>query len=178
MYSLYYIIAFPEDLFRYASKGVRSYAMSSKQSAYFSIDGGNTMLAQFNNVNNGGDAGDWSTNSPNQAQNAYGSMGTYADLNVEKVILDVLGYSLIDIPDLSKTPTKSPSKVPTKNPNTPPPPFKITATYSAALLAHLQTTQIQAAITAAIEAYQNIILSTGTASIAFDLSSSVGNKFL
>ena len=99
-------------------------------------------------------------------------------INVEKVILDVLGYSLIDIPDLSKTPTKSPSKVPTKNPNTPPPPFKITATYSAALLAHLQTTQIQAAITAAIEAYQNIILSTGTASIAFDLSSSVGNKFL
>ena len=153
--------------------------MSSTKSAYFSIDGGNTMLAQFNNVKNGADLGDWAKgSSTTQVNDAYGTPGKYSDLGPEKVALDVLGYNFIDIPALSKTPTKTPSKAPTKNPNTPPPPFKITTTYSAALLAHLQTTQIQDVIAAAIEAYQSIILSAGTASIGFDLSTGVGNMYL
>ena len=45
----------------------------------------------------------------------------------------------------------------------------ITAQYSAALLASPQRVQIQAAITAAITAYQSILSSVGTATIMFNV---------
>ena len=64
----------PEDLFRYSSAGVRSYAFSNVNKAYFSIDAGTNFLAEFNNINNGADAGDWATGSPVQAQNAFGTL--------------------------------------------------------------------------------------------------------
>ena len=47
----------PLSLFRYTSDG--SLATTGNESAYFSIDGGNTNLDAFNNASNGGDAGDW-----------------------------------------------------------------------------------------------------------------------
>ena len=53
------------DLFRYAAKGVRSYSLGSN-AAYFSIDGGVTSLANFNNQRNGADACDWAFGSPTQ----------------------------------------------------------------------------------------------------------------
>ena len=151
--------------------------MSSTKVAYFSIDGGSNMLAQFNNVNNGGDAGDWSKNSPNQAQNAYGSVGTYADLNVEKVALDVIGYNFNDSPAPLPVPSIAPSsQTPTNTYITAPSYFVITPTYSTSLLAHPRAVKIQAAITAAIAAYQSIMLSVGTATIAFDImSTGLGN---
>ena len=121
----------PEDLFRYASKGVRSYEISSKNKAYFSIDGGSTFLAEFNNLPNGGDKGDWALGSPAQAQNAYAVSGVYAGLTVEKTVLDVIGYNLVkSSPSISpskepssqlipttKFPLKVPTKFPTNEPN-------------------------------------------------------------
>ena len=171
-------IAFPEDLFRYASKGVRSYSLSSTTSAYFSIDGGNTLLAQFNNIRNGADAGDWAKDSPTQVNNAFGVKGAYADLNVEKVALDVIGYNFINTPTVLPMPSVAPSisKTPIKTFSTVLPSFSITASYSASLLAHPQATQIQAVITAAITTYQSMILSMGTAKLAFDImSGGLGN---
>jgi hypothetical protein len=55
------------DLFRYSAPGVRSFALNpstsvpctSSPTAYFSVDGGVTNLASYNNCNNGGDYGDW-----------------------------------------------------------------------------------------------------------------------
>ncbi|HTS75480.1 MAG TPA: NF038122 family metalloprotease [Bryobacteraceae bacterium] len=45
------------DLYRYSSQG--TFAWTSSSTAYFSIDGGKTMLAAYNNTPNGGDYGDW-----------------------------------------------------------------------------------------------------------------------
>ena len=48
-----------EDLFRYSSTpGVRSYDTNLNTQAYFSINGGTTDLAQFNQDENG-DLNDW-----------------------------------------------------------------------------------------------------------------------
>jgi len=47
----------PEDLFRFDSSGHRSLTASGDD-AYFSIDGGATLLARFNQTS-GGDYGDW-----------------------------------------------------------------------------------------------------------------------
>ena len=67
----YYIsLVYPSDLFRYASKGVRSYSYSAK-AAYFSIDNGVTNLVDFNNINNGADKGDWAVGSPAQVPSIH-----------------------------------------------------------------------------------------------------------
>lgn len=89
-----------EDLFRFASAGVRSFANNacgSEPAAFFSIDGGTTNLNQFNNCDNGGDYGDWVTHTPTQVQDAFtnnsGSPFLTA-LSTETVALDVVGYDL------------------------------------------------------------------------------------
>jgi hypothetical protein len=52
--------ASPGDLFRYASAGTRSFLTSANGSnAYFSINGGITRMAYYNNSPNGADYGDW-----------------------------------------------------------------------------------------------------------------------
>ena len=93
-----------EDLFRWASPGVRSYNANasttnpcSAPSAFFSIDGGVTNLNQFNNCNNGGDYGDWITHTPSQVQDAITNFSASPFLTVtssEVRALDVTGYSL------------------------------------------------------------------------------------
>jgi len=97
----------PEDLFRYASSGVRSFATnlstsstcgSGTPNAYFSIDGGTTNIANFNNCANNADYGDWATGGPVLVQNAYGTPSTLPLLNAsspEVVALDAIGYDAV-----------------------------------------------------------------------------------
>lgn len=94
--------AMPEDLFRYSASGVRSFATNSCSgtvpTAYLSLNGGVTNLSGFNNCNNGGDYGDFSTNSPAFVQDAYGTPGSSAFLttsSVEALTLDAIGYNLV-----------------------------------------------------------------------------------
>jgi hypothetical protein len=82
----------PEDLFRYNSAGARSFTTASTAIAYFSLDG-KTHLDQFNNTGSG-DYGDWANSSTVQVQDANGTAGKEANLNVELTALDVIGYTL------------------------------------------------------------------------------------
>ena len=95
----------PEDLFRYASSGVRSYTTNGSALAYFSLDG-TTHLAQFDNQNDGGDFGDWQSNPlPNgvgpKVQDAFGTPGSSptlaTDAGIPEIIaLDAIGYNLAE----------------------------------------------------------------------------------
>jgi hypothetical protein len=96
----------PEDLFRWASSGVRSFAANTSTTnpctstppSFFSIDGGTTNLNQFNNCNNGGDYGDWITHTPSQVQDAFTNFSGSPSLSVtspEVRALDVIGYTIV-----------------------------------------------------------------------------------
>lgn len=66
----------PMDLFRYSAPHTPSYTNSSTATSYFSIDGGNTNIVNFNqnpgtNGQSGGDFGDWSSE---------GTTGNYVQL--------------------------------------------------------------------------------------------------
>lgn len=84
-----------EDLFRYTSAGTRSYTTAGDD-AYFSIDGGSTMLARFNQ-NPGGDYADWwsvGAQTPS-SQDAFGTPGVISNYHsAELVALDVVGWNL------------------------------------------------------------------------------------
>lgn len=95
----------PADLFRYHSNGTRADKPGSNNvtcsapdasNACFSIDGVN-MLIQFNNVNNGDDAGDWLTNCQSQlvqdAERCAGMAGVDITESAEILLLDVVGYT-------------------------------------------------------------------------------------
>jgi len=98
----------PEDLFRWASAGTRSFARNPSPavpcvapSAFFSIDGGNTNLNAFNNCDNGGDYGDWITHTPAQVQDAFTNFsGTpfLSATSTEVRALDVIGYTIVATP--------------------------------------------------------------------------------
>jgi putative transposon-encoded protein len=95
-----------EDLFRWASPSIRSFAANasttvpcsiSTPSSFFSIDGGTTNLDQFNNCNNGGDYGDWVTHTPSQVQDAFTNGSADPSLLVsspEVRALDVIGFKI------------------------------------------------------------------------------------
>jgi hypothetical protein len=94
-----------EDLFRWASPGVRSFAANtstthpctSTAASFFSIDGGATDLNEFNDCNNGGDYGDWITHTPSQVQDAFTNFSGSPSLSAtssEVRALDVIGYTI------------------------------------------------------------------------------------
>ena len=95
----------PDDLFRYHSNGTRSFTAgsntsctgSSSTNACLSLDGVH-MLQQFNNLNNGEDAGDWVTNCANplvqDAAACAGNGNIEISPGAEILLLDVIGYSL------------------------------------------------------------------------------------
>jgi len=80
------------DVYRYKAPGVVSY--STSDTAYFSIDGGNTNIVTFNKVS-GADYADYATNSTHYVQDAFGTPGTYRDLATpELTSYDVIGYTV------------------------------------------------------------------------------------
>jgi hypothetical protein len=86
-----------EDLFRYSGAGVRSYTTSSAATSFFSINGGTTNLAGFNQQGppGGSDYGDWDS-SALRVQNAFGTPGGSPSLTLgspEVTALDVIGYN-------------------------------------------------------------------------------------
>ena len=85
-----------DDLFRYDQNGARSFSTSATDQAYFSIDGGSTNLARFNQQQ-GGDFGDWYSTGPHtyQVQDAYSSPGQNANLTSELTRLDILGFTTV-----------------------------------------------------------------------------------
>jgi hypothetical protein len=84
----------PEDLFRYSAPGTRSYSTNSGATAYFSVNGGTTNLAGFNQTGppGGSDYGDWDSSSL-RVQNAFGTPGSSPSFGVEQAALDAIGYN-------------------------------------------------------------------------------------
>jgi hypothetical protein len=92
----------PLDLFRYSAPGVRTYSntLNNNPFAYFSIDGGTTVLSYFYQRSVGPDFGDWLSNPipagflP-QVQDAFGTPGVSpVDGINELTALNVVGYSV------------------------------------------------------------------------------------
>ena len=90
------------DLYRYSAPGVRSYSNTQTTSpyAYFSINGGTTVLSYFNQTS-GADYADWLSDpipagyGP-QVQDAFGEPGTNPSLGVnELTAFNVIGYQLV-----------------------------------------------------------------------------------
>ncbi len=81
------------DLFRFSAAGV--YGFSYNAGSYFSVDGGATDLANFNNSPYGGDRGDWqSTPYTNDMADAFTYSGTVGRLSkADLTALDVVGWS-------------------------------------------------------------------------------------
>src|SRR5262249_18822012 len=86
----------PDDLFRYDQNGNRTFDTQLATQAYFSIDGGTTRLARFNQAG-GNDWGDWYSpgGQTPQIQDAIGTRGATANLGVELRRLDILGFTPI-----------------------------------------------------------------------------------
>lgn len=84
----------PDDLYRYDQNGARSFNTVLANQAYFSIDGGTTLLARFNQTE-GGDFGDWFSDGSHsfQVQDSAGTPGETDTMGVELVRLAVLGYT-------------------------------------------------------------------------------------
>ncbi len=91
---------FPEDLFRYDQHGARTLDTNINTQAFFSIDGGTTDLARFNQTA-GGDFSDWFSTGPHtpQVQDAFGTPGAQPNLGVELTGLDVIGYDAAPVPE-------------------------------------------------------------------------------
>ena len=84
----------PEDLFRYASDGTRSFT-TANANAYLSVNG-TADLAQFNNTNNGADYGDWKTGAASpQVQDAFAGSGTGPTLGPNEITaLTLIGFNV------------------------------------------------------------------------------------
>jgi autotransporter passenger strand-loop-strand repeat protein len=80
----------PLDLFRYSSPGERDLTPNS---GYFSVNG-TDMQYPFNDLSNGGDAGDWATTVPNDSFDAFSSMGAVDPVSPTDLrVMDVIGFT-------------------------------------------------------------------------------------
>jgi hypothetical protein len=91
---------FPEDLFRYDQNGHGTLDTNINTEAFFSIDGGKTDLARFNQTAPG-DFSDWFSTGPHtpQVQDAFATPGAQPNLGVELTSLDVIGYDPAPVPE-------------------------------------------------------------------------------
>ncbi|MGH9486759.1 MAG: hypothetical protein ACRD04_04125 [Terriglobales bacterium] len=95
------------DLGRFSSNGTRTFGQSG--TAYFSVNGGLTGVANYNNSPNGDDFGDWSNVcSGVMVQDAEGCPGTApsitTDGGAEIEVLDAVGYNLNTAPTVTPEP--------------------------------------------------------------------------
>ena len=86
----------PEDLFRYAQNGARSWTTDINAVSYFSLDG-TTDLARFNQDDGGekADFEDWYSpgGQTPQVQDAFGTPGAFPVLGVELRMFDAIGFT-------------------------------------------------------------------------------------
>lgn len=82
------------DFFRYSAPGALSYTTDANATAYFSVDGGNTNLVNFNQ-NSGGDYHDFQSQAGTpRVQDAFGTPGSSPVLGpVEYTALQDIGYN-------------------------------------------------------------------------------------
>jgi hypothetical protein len=86
------------DLFRYQASGVRSFTSDPNEAAYFSIDNGTTVLANFNTTD-GGDRQDFNSLPNPSVQDAYSTPDIQLDNGIpELTALDVIGYNAVPEP--------------------------------------------------------------------------------
>jgi hypothetical protein len=87
-----------EDLYRFGHSSTTRNYTTGGDNAWFSIDGGNTDLVQFNQSGGGADYGDWHTSATPRVQDAFGTPGAsetiLTDGGAEVTALNVMGYSL------------------------------------------------------------------------------------
>jgi Ca2+-binding RTX toxin-like protein len=85
----------PFDLFRYTSPGVHLFSgASTAPAAYFSIDSGNTKLADFGQSSDPSDFLNSGVQGPNDSFNEFYSSKTIQSLStVDKELLDALGFN-------------------------------------------------------------------------------------
>jgi Ca2+-binding RTX toxin-like protein len=88
---------FPLDLFHYSSPGTPSFT----RGGYFSIDGGQTALADFNQQATG-DPGDWGGSTTNDSFLAFATPGVVNEITpVDLRVMDILGYRFVADPQQS-----------------------------------------------------------------------------
>ena len=84
------------DLFRYTSSGARDLTTGGSGSlAYFSTDGGHTLLNSWNNNPNNGDLGEWYGSGGNDAVNDYSSSGVINSFSATDItLMQALGWTV------------------------------------------------------------------------------------
>ena len=81
------------DLFHYSASGVRD-LNSPRTAGYFSVNGGQTDLANFN-TNSSGDYGDWAGSVGNDSALAFASPGVVEPFSAtDLTAMDAIGYNL------------------------------------------------------------------------------------
>lgn len=86
------------DLFRYSAPGVRDLTAGGRHSeAYFSIDGGNTNLDNFN-TDPDGDFGDWADSAGNDSFLAFSNSGVEnAFTTTDLTVMQAIGWNATDL---------------------------------------------------------------------------------
>jgi hypothetical protein len=82
----------PMDLFRYSAPGQ---AVLTNSPGYFSINGGQTSVAAYNNPSNGGDAGDWANSVIDDSFDAFSNSGVENGISrADKIEMNALGFQI------------------------------------------------------------------------------------